>query len=415
MAKRIAAIGLCILWLASLAVGSPVFGADSGVVTVHFFWGDGCPVCMEEGEFLRELATRYGDALSIKEYEVWYHPENKALLFETAEAYGTKVEAIPVTFLGRRVWTGFNEGIAREMSQAIEEAVAGVSTSADTSPRRSLRLPFQKEIDLQSQPLLWTTILIGFVDGMNPCSLWVLSLLLAMILRSGSRQRILLVGTTFLTVTSILYSLFVAGVFSVFSYIGYLRWIQVLVAAIALAVGAVNVKEYFVFRHGPSLTISDKSKPRIYEGIRTIMAQRGPAATIGATAVLAAGVCLMELPCTAGFPIVWSNLLTSQRVGQLEFVALLMVYMLMYLLDELIVFGVAVVTLQSSRLQERHGRLLKLGGGSLMLAFAGTLLIKPELMNELGGALLVSSTALLLSIVAALIYRRLERRRRMQS
>ncbi|MGI6609452.1 MAG: hypothetical protein ACOX4G_02935 [Limnochordia bacterium] len=404
-----AVIGLCILMLIAVAIG-----AEASAVSVHLFWGDGCTVCAKEKLFLAELQKEYGEALEVHEYEIWYHPELKPLLFEMAEQRGVEVDAVPVTFIGERAWIGFDEAMGEEMIETIEAIISGRPTDAMGAPT-TVRLPFGKAVDLRNHSLVWATVLIGLVDGMNPCSLWVLSLLLAMILRSGSRVRILLVGITFLVVTATIYSLFLAGLFSVFSYVGYLRWIQVGAAVVALLVGAFNVKEYVAFGVGPSLTISEESKPRIYRGIRAIMAQEGPAMAVGATAVLAAGASLMELPCTAGFPMVWSNLLSAQGVGRFEFSALLLLYMAMYLLDELVVFLAVLITLKASRLQERHGRLLKLGGGSLMLAFAGALLIRPELMNDLSGTLVVCAAATALAMVVAMVCGGARRRDQMRT
>jgi hypothetical protein len=102
---------------------------------------------------------------------------------------------------------------------------------------------------------------------------------------------------------------------------------------------------------------------------------------------MALGIALIELPCTAGFPVLWSNLVASHGVGALEFTLLLALYLVIYLLDELLVFGTAVLTLKASRLEEKHGRVLKLAGGMVMLALALVLLLDPDRMNTLGGSL----------------------------
>lgn len=409
MGKHTAVIGLCIFMLVAMTVS-----AGASAVDVHLFWGDGCTICAKEQLFLADLKAKYGESLEVHEYEIWYHPEFKPLLFEMAAERGVEVDAVPVTFIGQRTWIGFDEVMGEEMIETIEAIISGKPTAA-AGPSTVVRLPFHKEVDLRNHSLVWATVLIGFVDGMNPCSLWMLSLLLAMILRSGSRTKVLLVGLTFLAVTATIYSLFVTGMFSVFSYVGYLRWIQVAAALVALAVGVLNIKEYVAFGVGPSLSISEENKPRLYRGIRAVMAQESPLMAVGATAALATAAALMELPCTAGFPMVWSNLLATQGVGRVEFSALLVLYMVIYLLDELFIFLVALITLRASRLQEKHGRLLKLGGGSLMLAFAGVLLIRPELMNDLSGTLAVCIAAAAMAAGVAVIYNGRRKRDQMRT
>jgi hypothetical protein len=123
--------------------------------------------------------------------------------------------------------------------------------------------------------------------------------------------------------------------------------------------------------------------------------------------VMALGIALIELPCTAGFPVLWSNLVAGQGVSPVEFWLLLGLYMGIYLLDELIVFGTAVYTLKMSRMEEKHGRVLKLVGGMVMLALALVLLLDPERMNTFGGSLAVFAAALAATLLILLVHRRL--------
>jgi hypothetical protein len=269
-----------------------------------------------------------------------------------------------------------------------------------------LVLPLIGAVNLGAHSLGFSTALIAFVDGFNPCSLWVLSILLALVIHSGSRKKILIVGLTFLLVTAAVYGLFIAGLFKVFTFVGFLGWIRVVVAVIALGFAAINIKDYFWFKEGVSLTVSDKHKPKIYQDIRGLMAPgKSSLALIGATVALALGIALVELPCTAGFPVLWTNLLAAQQVDTLTFALLLGLYMLIYLLDELIVFGTVVVTLKASKLEEKHGRVLKLVGGLVMLALAVVLLVNPDLMNSLTSSMLVFGVAFGLAGLVLLVHR----------
>jgi uncharacterized membrane protein HdeD (DUF308 family) len=218
---------------------------------------------------------------------------------------------------------------------------------------------------------------------------------LAITLHSGSRTKTLVVGLTFLITTTIVYSLFITGVFTIFSYVGYLKWIQTLIGLIALVFGVVNLKDYFWYKEGVSFTISDKHKPKIYQNMRsTVTTPRSMIGLVSSTAVMAVGVSLVEFACTAGFPVIWSNLMLSNNVSTATFIALLGVYMLIYLIDELLVFGSAVVTMKASRVEEKHGRILKLISGAVILTLSVVMLINPELMNNLGTSLIVFSASL---------------------
>ncbi len=269
----------------------------------------------------------------------------------------------------------------------------------------SITLPLIGQIDLADQSLLLSTLLISFVDGFNPCSIWVLSMLLAITLNTRSRKKVLIIGFVFITVTAIVYALFIGGLFTVFTFIGYVGWIQLVVALIALVFALVNIKDYFWYKEGLSFTISDKQKPGIYKGIRRIMnAEENIWGLISATVVMAAGVSLVEFSCTAGFPMVWTNLLAFHEVTGLAFLGFLLVYMLVYQIDEMGIFLVAVFTLRKSKMEEKYGRILKLLGGILMLALAIVMLVDPTLMNQIGSSLWVFGAAFGLTGLILLVH-----------
>lgn len=387
-------------------------------VAVYYFWGDGCPYCDVQREFLAELKRHY-PAIELHDFEVWYDADNLELFRAMAEAFGFEARGVPATFIADSYWVGFNEAIAWEIAGRVDycgehgcaDAAARLEGEFELEPMPPddpttvLTLPLLGSIDLAGRNLAVTTTLIAFVDGFNPCSLWVLSMLLAMVIYSGSRKKVLLVGLTFLAITAAAYGLFIAGLFNVLSYVGYLVWIQVGVALLALSFALINLKDYFWYRQGLSLTIPDRFKPKIYRDIRGVMASgKSPLAIMGATAMMALGITLVELPCTAGFPVIWSGLL-AQQSGSFNFALLLALYIVVYLSIELIVFGVAVVTLKGGRLEEQQGRVIKLFGGMIMLALALVLLVAPELMNSLSASLLVFGMALAVSLLVLVVHR----------
>ena len=267
-------------------------------------------------------------------------------------------------------------------------------------------VPLIGKVDLKTQSLFISTLLISFVDGFNPCSVWVLTMLLALTLHTGSRKKVLIIGVVFLTVTAAIYALFIAGLFTIFTVTSFVGWIQVVVALVALFFAAVNIKDYFFYKEGLSFTISDDKKPGIFQKMRRVMdASQNIWGLIGATIVMAAGVSLVEFSCTAGFPVLWTNLLAAQNVPALTFVLLLLVYMLIYQLDELGIFFVAVYTLKASKLEEKQGRILKLIGGMLMLTLAVVMLVDPNLMNSLSASLVIFGAAFGAALLVLLVHR----------
>jgi thiol-disulfide isomerase/thioredoxin len=378
--------------------------AQSEDVKVLFFWGDGCPHCATGKVFLEELQNRH-PLLVIEQYEVWYVPENREILQQVADELGFDPQYVPVTVVGDQYWVGFSEIMAEEIEQAV---VAGLESLPVEARANVINIPLIGRVNLDQQSLLMSTALIAFVDGVNPCSVWVLTMLLALVIHTGSRKKILLIGIIFLTVTAAIYALFIAGLFTLLTFVSFMTWIQVAVALIALAFAVINIKDYFWYKEGVSLTISDKDKPGLMRKMRSLVStEKSIWGLIGATIAMAAGVSLVEFSCTAGFPVLWTNMLVASGVETSQFVGLLLVYMLIYQLDELVIFLTVIFTLKASRMEEKHGRILKLMGGTLMLTLALIMLINPDLLESLSSSLYIFTGAFLGAVLILLLHRRL--------
>ena len=416
--------------------------APTATVSIYFFWGDGCPHCAAAKPFLAGLAQRI-PGVTIRDFEVWYVTANQAILTRMAARFGFEARSVPTIFIGNRHWEGYSDAIGREIEAYVRGCVASGCVDAGTGivaplPVESapligpvaplgpiaptpvaapviaagpasaaiLDVPLLGTLDLTNESQIVSTALIAFVDGVNPCSIWVLSVLLALTLRTGSRKKVFLIGLVFISVTAAIYALFITGLFTMLTVISFVGWIQAVVALVALVFALVNIKDYFWYREGLSFTIPDARKPGLYQRMRNVLnASQSIPGLIGATVVMAAGVSLIEFSCTAGFPVLWTNLLTAQKVTPAAFALLLGLYMLIYQLDELGLFAVAVVTLKANRIEEKHGRVLKLIGGMLMLALAIVMLVNPALMNNLGSSLLIFAIALGATVVVLVAHR----------
>jgi len=438
-------------WTTPVGAQTPTPGKP---VYIYLFWGDGCPHCAKAKPYFESLPSKYPGVI-LKTFEVYYNQENQQLFSSMAQKYGLEQLAVPTIFIGPNYLQGYSEELNQDIENVVVqclqngcvdpgEGIAGLPTgitpTASIPPQstvtatpyiaststpipveptrepanpsmplnqtRNLEIPFIGSVNLDLQSTTLSTALIAFVDGFNPCSLWVLSMLLALTLHTGSRKKVFIIGLIFITVSAAIYALFITGLFSVLKFASFLGWIQVLVALVALFFGLVNIKDYFWYKEGISFTISESKKPGIYQRMRKLVdASQSFWGLAGATVVLAAGVSLVEFSCTAGFPVLWTNLLVSQKVTALTFILLLLLYLFIYQLDEMVIFFTAVYTLKSSKLEEKHGRILKLIGGMLMLTLAVVMLVKPALMNNLGSSLLIFGAALLATLIVLLIHR----------
>lgn len=408
-------------------------------VELVLFWLDGCPHCEAEREFLADLQADY-PGLVISAYELSSDAAGRELFGTAAARLGFEPEAVPTTVIGDRYWIGWTDAVGREIEAEVaarlgvplvgtaggteseatppggaavdhEEGSAGVSADGPAG-ESTVDVPVLGEVELAGRSLVVTTLVIGFVDGINPCSLWVLSVVLALVLHSRSRRRVLAVGATFLAVTTAMYGLYIIGVYTLLSYVAYLSWIQRLVAVVAALAGLLTLKDGLGIEAGPSLAVAEQHKPGIYRRIRALGASDRPLlAVLGATAALAVGVSLLETPCSAAYPVLWTDLLTAADTGLVTSAALFGLYMAVFLADELLVFGVVVATMRAARLQERHGRLLQILSGVVMLVLAGAMVIDPDLLTTAGGALLLTAIAVVLTAAIVAVAHHRDRRR----
>lgn len=393
----------------------------NGDLTAYVFKSATCPHCNAQRPFLDGLAEQ-NERFRVRYFEIVETTEHHDLLRLMAEGFAVNPGSVPMVFIGDSVWVGDSDRIRDEIESKVAECLSSdcldaralaerrvAGEAAESGPAdTTIKLPLLGSVDLSLQPLLLSTGIIAFVDGFNPCSLWLLTILIALVLHSGSRKRVLIVGLVFLATTAAVYGLFMIGVFSVLAYAEYLPWMYWIVAAFALLFGLVNVKDYFFFKRGFSFTIDDRHKPGIFKNFRNLMTNgRSPLALAGATLVMALGIALIELPCTAGFPVIWSGLVSAHDVSPVGFGGLLVAYLAIYLLDELVVFGIAVFKLRIDRFQESQARVLKLIGGVVMVALAVVLITDPEIMSQPGPAIGVFVAAFAVTGLIVLVHKQL--------
>lgn len=385
---------------------APAAAADDGVELVRFV-GDGCPRCAEQDAWLAGLRARH-PGLRVVEHEVWHDDAGREAFLATADELGFRATSVPTTVLAGRVWIGWTDQVAADLEAWVERAAGGADVPAGVYGQPGdgtcddplagcsaaddaavVDVPLLGAVDLGERSLLVSTLVIGFVDGINPCSLWAISVLLTIVVRTADRRRVVAIGATFLLVTAAMYALYMAGIYSALTVASHLGAIQAVVAVVAGLVGLVAVKDYFALGKGVSLSIADSAKPGLYRRMRAAAQHRRLGPALAATAVLAVAVSLLETPCTAGFPVLWTGLLQANGVGPVEAAGLFGAYMVPFLLDEVAVVAVAVATMRAARMQERHGEVLKLVAGTTMLALAGAMVVDPAVMQDPLRALLL--------------------------
>jgi len=241
-----------------------------------------------------------------------------------------------------------------------------------------IELPWVGYVRVRDWGLPIFTLLIGLIDGFNPCAMWVLVFLLSVLVNIKDRKKIAAIAFTFVIVSGLAYYAFMAAWLNLFMLVGIARPIQIVLGLLAIAIGAINVKDFFAFKQGITLSIPEAAKPGIYARVRQIVTTQYLSIAIGFSIVLAVLVNVVELLCTAGLPAVYTQILSLQQLPAWQNYAYLALYIVAYMLDDGLMVSVFVVTLSHRKMREGEGRWLKLISGLVVLGLGGALLFRPN-------------------------------------
>lgn len=367
-------IGICLVLLV-LGNGTAV-QAGEPVQDLEVFVRAGCPHCEAAKVFL-DVLRRERPSLRIAIYDVAENSAARQRLAMLASERGIAHIGVPTFLIGTELIVGFlsAETTGTEIRARLDQRAQGAVLPTAVE---SIQTKWFGALRVRDLGLPFFTIAIGLLDGFNPCAMWVLLFLLSLLVNLQDRQKMALIAGTFVLVSGLVYFAFMAAWLNMFLLIGLSRPVQVGLGGIAIFIGAVNMKDFFALHHGITLSIPESAKPGLYARVRGILQTEHLAGAIAGIVVLAGLVNLVELLCTAGFPALYTQILTMQQMPSWEYYGYLGLYNLAYIFDDSLMVMIAVVTLSRRKLQERAGRWLKLVSGIVMAGLGGLLLMKPN-------------------------------------
>lgn len=338
---------------------------------LQLFYTYDCPHCRDAIQWLPELQKAY-PRLLVEKYEVKRLVANRQLLAEGLAARGAKLTGFPTFILGKTVITGFSaKHTPADIKGALEE-VCGCPVE------KGISVPVLGKINPSSVSLFKFSLVLGLLDGLNPCAMWVLMFLMGLLVYTRSTKRMLLIGGVFTAASAIVYFAFMAAWFNLFTVIGHAGWITAGLGAVAVIMGLVNLKEIFFFKQGVSLMIADSNKQKLAARIRAIMGESRTAAMLGGTVLLAFFVNLIELGCTIGLPAIFTRVLSIREAGPAQKYMYMAIYNIAYIVPLAAIVAIFVLTMGRYKMTENHGKILKGISGALMLALGLLMLLKPE-------------------------------------
>ena len=360
----------------------------AGGKQISFFFHPQCPHCREEKKFIPYMQAKYPEIVWAS-YDT-SRPENRKLLASLAakSGYPARQLGVPMTFIGPYVISGYKS--AETTGVRIEKAIRAYlhddpslypEAERTSRARESLDLPFVGEIRLADYSLPALAIIIGLVDGFNPCAMWVLVYLISLIVSINDRRKVWLLVGTFVLSSGVLYFLFMTAWLNVFLLMGYLHTLTLVIGLAALGAGVLSVREFIRTRGQLVCKIGDvESKKRTMGRIERVV--NSPLTWFSVISIIALAFIVnsIEFACSAALPAIFTHTLSLRQLPTFEYYGYILLYDLFFMLDDLAIFSLAVLALDTT-VGTRYAGYCKIIGGTVLIGLGAVMVFWPELLR----------------------------------
>ena len=376
---------------------NPVKAQDK--VTIYFFWSETCPHCAQEKVFLENLDNTH-PGIEIKSYKV-NQPEAIQLLQIAKKTLNADLRWVPLTIIGNQQIIGFEspdttgllinkavEKAQQENYPDIFQAAASTKTPPHSSDSSSLikpvsetiNIPLLGQVKIRNLSLPALTVLLGVLDGFNPCAMWALLFLISLLLSMKDRNRMWVLGTTFIVTSAFVYFLFISAWLNLFLFLGFILWVKIIVGLIALIAGSYNLREYFINKDAVCKVTQGKKRQAIFARLKKITQKKDFFLALGGIVFLAFVINLVELVCSAGLPAIYTQVLTLSNLPTWQYYGYLLIYIFFFMIDDLFIFFAAMKTLKMVGIESKYAHYSHLIGGLIMLFIGLLMIFRPELL-----------------------------------
>lgn len=396
---------LLILFLAVLFMPIKIEALDN-TVNLYLFYSKTCPHCKALEEVLVDIEKEYNN-LKVYKYEVSENITNVVLMENAASELGITANYVPLTIIGTKPFIGYSGIQTRsEIEYAIKlyssvdsykdlvgqmlnvDYSKGTLTYDDIKELYSdkdsekdnyvIDIPFIGPVNTKTLSLPVISILIGTIDGFNPCAMWVLLFLLSILINMKDRRRMWILGFSFLITSAVIYLLFMVMWLNLTIFIGAIWWVKMLIATIALIGGYINVKRFIQTKDAGCEVVDEKKRKKIFANIKKITSEKSFSIALIGIITLAISVNFIELTCSAGLPVIFTNILASNNLSPFSYAFYLFLYIIFFLIDDLIVFFLAMTSLRLTGISNKYAKYSHLIGGIIMIIIGLLMIFKPE-------------------------------------
>jgi hypothetical protein len=382
--------------------------AQTASVAVYLFYSTTCPHCAKAIGFLEKLAARE-PRMQLVPLVLSEDERNDQVFLELSQANGIDPPAVPLILVGENAFVGYGEDstsgaeIEAQVRSCLTRACAdptaarlaqhsqsGTKNDASApSPANeakrpplpeSITIPILGEMNLGTLSLPALTILLAAIDGFNPCAMWVLVFLIGLLIGMRDTFRMWLYGSVFLLTSGVVYFVFLAAWLNAFLIIGALSAVRIGVGIFALAAGGWYLMEFWRNPEAACKVTSAGSRAKMMDRMREAVAEPSTIAALASIMALAIAVNMIELLCSAGIPAVYTQILAMSELSTLAYYGYLLLYITIFMLDDALIFVIAMITLRQTGLLGTYARYSHLIGGLVLLGIGAALILRPELL-----------------------------------
>lgn len=360
----------------------------------YLFYQESCPHCHDEMEFINSIKDEY-PTVDFVFYEISLNEMNYNFYNKVLKKTKINANGVPFTIIGTDYYVGFNEEISKNIVESLNkfletgtiDVISMVKNDEDLSDikyneniNENMSLPIIGEIDAKKVSLPLISIFIGMIDGFNPCAMWVLLFLIGMLFNMKDKKKMWVLGITFLTTSAILYLFIMMAWLKVALSFNTVLWLRILIALIALIAGGINIISYLknIKKDDGCKIVDEKKRKKIFSKIKKITLEKRLILSIIGIITLAISVNLVELACSAGLPLMFTQILSFNNLSMFEYMFYMFLYILFFLIDDIVIFVVAMKTLSIKGISSKYGKYSNLIGGIIMILIGILMIFKPE-------------------------------------
>lgn len=367
-------------------------------VNLYLFHSQDCSHCAAERQWLDSIKNEYNN-LNIYEYEVTRNKNNSELHEKVKERLSSTSQYVPFTVVGEEYWIGWNENNKNKIIEAIEnydynkrdivnEVINNIPgenlkpiEQEEKKEDASFTVPVLGKIDAKKVSLPLLAIIVGFVDGFNPCAMWVLIFLISMLMGMKNKKRMWTLGLTFLVSSAVVYLLFMVAWLNIAVGLNEIMWVRLLIATVALIGSFVNLKSFYKSlkeKNSGCEVVDNTKRKKLMSRIKKFTGEKSLILALIGVIALAFSVNLIELACSAGLPLIFTQILALNNLDSIEYILYILIYIFFFLLDDIIVFVIAMKTLEITGISTKYTKYSHLIGGLIMLFIGLLMIFKPS-------------------------------------